>query len=326
MSRLKLTRRAVLASGAFAGLAGFDRDRADLVPFIYLLPAPKEAIALAPFTLAERLGFYQEAGLDVRFELRRGGLEVGKALARGEGDLGGASGDTPVLLRDQGFTVKGTALLGRHAFLTVMTRRDRNVLLNDLSGRTLGVPSLTDVSNYGLEHVIAASGAKAVTVRAAPSAELWAGLASGEFDGIVGTVDWGVRAERSGVALDYLPLDTVFPGAMAQATLASETAIQTIPDRIRAFNQATVQAIRTMLDQPEAAARQYELATPTSDLSAAEITRVFMLFGAEVYGRAPNLGAFDPARIEAIAADYRRRGLITTDVPAAEVFLSGLSA
>lgn len=326
MSRLKLTRRAVLASGALAGLTGFNRSGADLVPFTYLLPAPKEAIALAPFTLAESLGWYREVGLDVRFQVRRGGLEVGKALARGEGDLGGASGDTPMLLRDQGFAVKGTALLGSRAFLTVITRRDRRVLLTDLSGKTIGVPSLADVSNYGVEHAIAATGAKDVTVRAAPASDLWTGLGSGEFDGIVGTVDWGVRAERSGAALDYLPLDTVFPGAMAQATMASETAILSHPERIRAFNQATIRAIRLMLDRPDEASLQYGIAVPASDLSPNEITRAFILFGSEVYGRAPDLGAFDPVRIEAIAANYRRRGLITTDVPAAEVFQSGLSA
>lgn len=325
MSRLKPTRRAVLAAGAFAGLTGFNRAETGLVPFTYLLPAPREAIALAPFTLAESLGWYRDAGLDVSFEVRRGGMEVGKALARGEGDLGGASGDTPVLLRDQGFAVKGTALLGGHAFLTIITRRDRRVRLADLSGKVIGVPSRTDVSTYGMEHVIANTGAKDVTLRAAPASDLWTGLGSGEFDGIVGTVDWGVRAERSGVALDYLPLDTVFPGAMAQAVLASEATILAHPDRLRAFNQATIRAIRLMLDRPQDASRQYLLATPATDLSPEEVTRIFILFGSEVYGRGPDIGEADPLRLEAISGEYRRRGLMSTNLSVADAFEAGLS-
>lgn len=322
MSPASLTRRGALAAGIWAGLSGFAPSAEKPAPLVYLLPAPKEAVALAPFVLAESLGFYRDAGLDVGFERRAGGLEVGKALARGEGDLGGASGDTAVVLRDQGLPIKGVALLGRRSFLTIMTRRDAAVSLTDLTGCTFGVPSFADVSYYGLEHLIKSSGvaAEAVAVRAAAPEALWTALGAGEFDGVVGTVDWGVRAERSGTALDYLPLDAVFPGAMAQAVLASEHAIGSRPDQIRAFNAATLRAIRLILDRPDHAAAQHRIAVPASDLTMAETARIFTLFGKHVYGSARRLGHFQEAKLDSIADVYVQRGLISSRSPAVEYY------
>lgn len=111
---------ALLGSMAVAIDAALPAD-ADTVE--YILPEPREAIVFAPFVLAQQDGLYANAGLDVRFTTIAGGAKVGEALGRGKGDLGGAVGDTPMRLRARGVPVQGVALLGRHAFRTLTTRR-----------------------------------------------------------------------------------------------------------------------------------------------------------------------------------------------------------
>lgn len=321
------TRRRLVGSGlALAGVTSFPAlgraaSSTPLETITYLLPAPKDAVTLAPFTLADSLGFYAARGLKVRFQVVPGGAKVGEALARGEGDLGGASGDTPILLRARGVPVKGVAVLGGHAFLTLMTDRRRKLSPTRLSGAVLGVPSLNDVSFYALEAQIKALGLGpgAVTVQAAPPAELWKRLGEGDLDGMVGTVDWGVRAERAGVRLDYVNLDRFFP-AMAQAVLASDAEIAQHPERVRGFVGATLQAVALIRRSPERAATAYLTATPTTDLSLAEVAETFRLLGRYVYGGQRIAGRHDAATAMALQTRYLQRGLIEVARPDTDLF------
>lgn len=291
----------------------------------YLLPAPKEAIVLAPFLLAEREGRYRREKLDVQFVVVSGGFNVGAALARGEGDLGGASGDTPILLRAANLPVKGIAQLGRHAFLTLITRQDSPASSGDLQGRRIDVPSLKDTSYYAVEELAARAShlSPAVETHARPPAELIAALGARDIDGFVGTVDWGVKAERSGVKLTYRKVDEFYP-AMAQAILASEDSIARRPAVLRRFVKATQRALASIARDPEQAARSYEAAVPDSGFTHAEIVRVFGLLTTNVYGEGRPTGRFDDATVEAAEAKLLKRGLVGQRRPRSDYFTNML--
>lgn len=281
----------------------------------YLLPAPKEAVVFAPFVLAESRGYYAAQGLDVTFRVVPGGVNVGEALSRGEGDLGGASGDTPILLRDRGFAVRGVALLGGHAFLTLMTDSKQHmssVRPATLEGKRFGVPAFADVSFYALDAMRRKAGlaSTSMSVVALPPASLWDKLGKGELDGIVGTVDWGVRAQRGGATLDHFSSDRYFP-AMAQAILASDEAIKTDPRAIRAFVRATLRAVGDIRRDPAGSARAYRAVMPKSDLSEAEIATVFSRLSDYVYAGQRVPGAFDMNRVRALQDAYLALKLVT---------------
>ena len=297
--RRALALLALLGSLAVATEAAVPAPRARGV-LTFLLPAPREAIVFAPYVLAEHDRLYAKAGLDVRFKTVSGGANVGAALARGEGDLGGAVGDTPMLLRGKGIGVQGVALLGEHAFLTLMMRKGTTLDAPGLRGKRFGVPSLQDTSYYALAALIRGTGLSLaeVTIRAAPPPDLIAALGAGDLAGIVGTVDWGVKVERAGVALEYHPADTVFP-ALAQVVMASDSAIAQRPDAIRGFVSATLDAIASIQRDPVAAATRYAAAVPQSGYSHAEIVRVFRLLSSQIYGR--TRGRFDARRMDAAA-------------------------
>lgn len=278
----------------------------------YLLPAPRNAIVFAPFVLAEQQGLYAAQGLAVKFIEVGGGVKVGEALDRGEGDLGGALGDTAILLRERGVHVKGVALLGGHAFLTLMTDRRSQVTAATLKGKRFGVPSLTDISNYALEELVRSArlAPGEVAISAMSPQALAEGLGARQLDGIVGTVDWGVRAERHGLTLDWKSIDQFFP-AMAQAILASDNTIETRAAAIRKFVRATLQAIAMIQRDPEQAALLYRKAMPDSDFTATETIRIFSLLDQQVYRGQSLPGAFDEATVLRMQDIYFDRKLVT---------------
>lgn len=266
---------------------------------------------LAPFVLAESRGYYAREGLRVTFRTVAGGVKVGEALARGEGDLGGASGDTPMLLRERGVPIRSVALLGGHAFLTMMTDHARHVPGAGPQGMRFGVPAFADVSFYALDAFRRGAGVDeaAMKVEQRAASGLWAGLAAHELDGIVGTVDWGVRAERGGVVIDYTGSDRYFP-AMAQTIIASDAMIGARPAVIRRFVRATLRAMGSIRRDPARAAHDFVAAVPQTDLREAEVTRTFALLGQYVYSGQRIAGAFAPARVAALQQAYLQRGLI----------------
>lgn len=291
----------------------------------YLLPAPREAIVLAPFLLAEQEGRYRREKLDVRFVVVPGGFNVGEALARGEGDLGGASGDTPILLRAADLPVKGIALLGRHSFLTLVTRHDSFETSGSFEGKAIDVPSLKDTSYYAVQKMAEGSSGSSlrISTQARPPAELIAALGSRRIDGFIGTVDWGVKAEREGVRLDYRELDAIYP-AMAQAIMASETTIAAKPKVLRRFVRATLQVIRQIARDPEGAAMRYEAAVPSSGYSHAEIVRIFGLLATHVYGDLKLLGRFNEATVCSAEGELLERKLVIRRRSASDYFTNSI--
>lgn len=312
MSGMLLSRRTLLAAtGVMLTGAGTPPD-----PFVYLLPAPKEAIVFAPFLLAEFDGHFAREGLAVRFEqVAGGGAKVGEALAAGRGDAGGALGDTPLILRAKDIDVQGVALLGRHSFLTLIHMRTLVLDASSLRGKALGVPSFQDVSYYALKAFLQQHGLTPgdVTVRAAPPAELIDALGKGELHAIVGTVDWGVKAERGGVSLCYRPLDPYYP-ALAQAIMASDAHIARRPEAIRRFVRAVLAAMDDIVRDPDGAASRYLQRTSQADFDIDEVKRVFRLLATHVYGA--RAGRFDPQVMARAAVATAQEGLVPAGIDA----------
>lgn len=308
-----------LAAVSLSLLAAAPAAAKPLEVITYILPAPEDAIAFAPFLLARDDGSYAAAGLEIRFRVIMGGANVGKALGRGEGDLGGAGGDTAILLRANAVPVKGVALLGHHSFVTLMLRP--GVTVDSAYAGAIDVPSLQDTPYYALKAWLKAGNANLgqVTVKAMPSEATIARIGQGQIDGMVGTVDRGVRVERTGTQLEYRPLDGVYP-AMAQAILASDTVIRTRPVMVRAFVNATLQAIRAIERDPAAAADRWRALVPNSGYSRDETIRIFTLFKEHVYGDPTDLGRFHSRTMKRAVAAAKGEGLVPLSYRGADTY------
>src|SRR5262249_27466265 len=114
--------RVALAAGICASIATCVASAAEKIT--YLLPAPPSLPAFAPWVLAKHLGYYSQAGYDVEFVVARGGVDVAKQIGVGNAPIGGAIGDTPIIVRGNGVPVKAVGLMGGGALTIVVGRKD----------------------------------------------------------------------------------------------------------------------------------------------------------------------------------------------------------
>lgn len=288
----------------------------------YLLPAPKNAIAFAPLMLADHKKYYADEGLNVRFVSVKGGADVGKQLGAGNGDLGGALGDTPIILRPNGIPVKGVALLGGKALHQLMTREDRNIKTPaDLKGKTITVVAYQDTSFFATLAILAQADLtrQDADIQGAGAVGIWQLLASGKADAMVGAPEMGAFAEEEGAKLTWQSTNEFFPG-MAQAVLASDDMIKNNPETIRKFVRATLKAVNEVQSDPDAAAASYLEAVPSYKGREDLVKKVLNYYAKNVYPGQEKLGEFDAKRVEALQDYYAKQDIISKTTPVAELF------
>lgn len=320
------TIRAGLMAGAvttaLALSAAVAHAQEKLTEVTYLLPAPVNAIAFAPLMLAQHKNYYADAGLDVRFVSVRGGADVGKQLGAGNGHLGGALGDTSIILRQNDIPVKGVALLGGGTLHQLVTRADRNITQPaDLKGKTLTVMSYQDTSFFAALAILAQGNLtrEQVDIQAAGPNGIWQLVANGNADGLVGAPEMGAVAEETGADLKWTPTGEFFPG-MAQAILASESMIKENPELIRKFVAATLKSLAEVRDDPEAAAKAYVEAQPGYKGREELVSKVLSYYAKNVYPGQEVLGQFDPKRVSDLQDFYLEQGIIKSKVEPEDVF------
>ena len=315
----RFLKAAVLASAAAAGSVQAQEKPVEIT---YLLPAPANAIAFAPLMLAQHKNYYADAGLQVKFVSVKGGADVGKQLGAGNGQLGGALGDTPIILRQNGIPVKGVALLGGKALHQLVTRADRHIdNPADLKGKTITVMSYQDTSFFATLAVLAKGGLtrEDANVQAAGPTGIWQLVANGNADGMVGAPEMGAVAEEAGTELKWQSTGDFFPG-MAQAVLASEDMIKQNPEVIRKFVAATLKSLAEVRDDPEAAAKAYIEAQPAYKGREELVSKVMAYYAKNVYPGQKVLGQFNPERVSALQEFYLQQGIIDKKLDVNDVF------
>lgn len=291
-------------------------QQAPLKDVTFLLAAPPGELAFAPFMLAQSKGYYTKAGLRVRWVAVHGGVDAGKQLAAGNGDLGDALGDTPIILRANGVDVKGVALLGGHPLHQLMTRVDRKVdSPADLKGKTLSVMSYEDTSYFAALGIIwSANLTKADVAIQAGGPGAWKEVAAGKSDGIVGTPEWGADIEAAGVKVSYRPTDTFTPG-MGQAIIASDKMIASDPATVRKFVQATLHAMNDIQANPDQASKDYVAAMPSYQGKLPFVTKVLTYYAKNVFPSRLRPGEFDPAIVAKVQDVYVDQKIVRARQP-----------
>lgn len=290
----------------------------------YLFPAPDFLPAFAPFQLAKGKGYFEEAGLDVTFQVGKGGADVATQVALGNADMGGGIGDTPIIVRANGLKIRGVGLLGGRGLSQIAWRADSGITgVKDLKGKSIGVLSFQDTTYYNLLGVLAAEGMNKsdVDIQAVGPGGIIQLTIADKLDGFVGVPEWIGAVMGAGVELDQMPVDDMFP-AMAQAIIASDDTIADRPEVVKGFVQAVLRAIRDINEDPAQAAKDYVGFLPQHTGKEAEIEAVLKAYSTLIYPEAEGqpLGSFDPARIEAVQKFYVDAGIVTTAVPVEDLY------
>jgi len=296
----------------------------------YLFPAPDFLPAFAPFQLAKAKGYFTQAGLEVAFQVGKGGADVAAQVAVGNADLGGGIGDTPIIVRANGLEVRGVALLGGRGLTQLYWRKDSGVTgPTDLKGKKIGVLAYQDTTYYNLLGALASQGLTKddVDAQAVGSAGMIQLMISGDVQAISGVPEWGSAIRAAGIELGTLPVDTLFP-AMAQAIIASDRTIAQRPEVVRGFVQAVLRGIDDIVADPAQAARDYVAAVPQYAGKEGMIEGIMREYVALVYPAAEGQkrGTFDPARIAKVQEFYIANALVQTAVPVEDLYTNAFVA
>src|SRR5947209_12563149 len=288
----------------------------------YLLPAPPSLPAFAPWVLAKHLGYYSQAGYDVEFAVARGGVDVAKQIGVGNAPIGGAIGDTPIIVRGNGVPVKAVGVLGGGALTVVVGRKDRGInKLEDLRGKKISVLAFQDTTYYALLGALASRHITKdeVNAQAVGPAAVASLVVAGTVDACACTPDWEIDVKEGVKDSVSLPTKDYFQ-SMAQAILASDKMIAERPDMVRAIVKATLKGMQFVMNDPAKAALVYVEAAPSFKGKEELIKKILANYAERTYKGQSTIGAMDPQRLANLQRFYKQQGFIEAELPVDQLY------
>lgn len=281
----------------------------------YLLPAPPNSPAFAPWIIAKQQGYYSSKDLNVTFIAAKGGVDVAKQIGAGNAMIGGAIGDTPIVVRANGIPVRNVAVLGAGGVTMIATNADENInSVKDLKGKTLTVMSYSDTTYYALLASLRKAGLEKtdVNVQAAGPAGVWQLFAARKSSAMAGVPDWVTDSQEAGLNVKLIPQDQIFE-SMAQSIMASDDAIANHPEIIGGIVQATVRGMRDIISDPHAAAITFAKAVPAYAGKEEQLEKTFKLYVEHVYANQAVPGHIDPQRLDKVRQFYVSEGIVNKE-------------
>ncbi len=322
MSKAKrfLTKVCAVAALALIGTAPISAQAAEKVT--YLLPAPAFLPAFGPWMLALQRGYYAQEGLDVTFEAAKGGVDSAKQVGVGNAQIGGAIGDTPILVRANGVPVKAVALLGGGGLMQLVVKEDSPIKgPQDLKGKTVTVMAYQDTTYYALLGMLAKVGLTKndVNAQAAGPTNVWKLFLAGQADAMASVPDWEGDVIEGGAKIRIIPADNYFQ-SMAQVIIASDKMIKEKPELIQKLVRATLKGWQDIVKDPEGAAKDYVKAVPQRAGQEKQMARVFALYNKYVYPGQKKPGVIDEQRLANLQDFYLKQGVIEKATPVKDLY------
>jgi NitT/TauT family transport system substrate-binding protein len=326
MMRTKWFRRGVtLGLVAMLGLATQVPAHAD-EHVRFLLPTVKELPTFGPYVFAQTHGYYQAEGLDVEFLAGRGGVDVAKQVGAGNADIGEGLGDTSIIVRGNGIPVKTVALIGGGGLTQLIVPDSSGIeKLQDLRGKSIGVPTFQDTTFYALLGMLSTVGmTKAdVDAQALGNGALVQMLLAGKIDACACVPDWVVAARDAGLKAHIFPAADYTP-SMAQALIASDDMIEHHPETLRKIIRAVLKSFAGFRDHPVETAKLYALDMPTHKGEEAYLGRVYSYYAEKVYAGQTRPGAMDPEKLAKLQDLYLTEGVIRAKSPVEQLYTNEL--
>jgi len=305
------------------GLAFFPMPSASGAESVtYLFPAPPSLPAFAPIQLAQGKGYFAEAGLEVKFAVGRGGVDVAKQVGAGNAPLGGIVADGPIMVRQNGVPIRIVAVFGGKGFMQLVVREDAGIAKPaDLKGKTITVMSYQDTTFYALLGLLASAGLTQddVNIQAVGPTGVWEFVAAGKSAGMAGVPDWIPPVQAAGVKVKVLPTDEFFPH-MAQAIGVADDTIRDKPALVRAFVKAALRGMKDVMDDPNKAADDFVKFVPEWTGKEGAIKAALNYYATLVYPGQKVLGEINVERLTKLQDFYLAKGIIRQKTPVEELY------
>ena len=211
-------------------------------------------IQYAPFYAAVEKGYFKDAGLEVEFDYSFETDGV-KLVGLGELPFAVVSGEQVLLARAQDVPVTYVAAWYQQFPISVISMSEQGVVsLQDLKGKTIGLPGLFGANYIGLRALLFSAGLSEADVTLQEigfnQVEL---VAAGEQNIVVGyAANEPIQLKAQGFEVTELRVaDSV--QLAANGILASEKVIAEDPELVRGFVEAFLKGLKFTIENPDEA-------------------------------------------------------------------------
>jgi putative hydroxymethylpyrimidine transport system substrate-binding protein len=308
---------ALVACGAKSEGGGSERESLSLTLDFY--PNPDHA----GIYMAQKLGYFEEAGLDVSIAAPSDPAAPVKQVAAGRTDLAITYEPEVALAHDQGLNVVAVGALVPRPLTSLIWLKESGIKgVGDLKGKTIataGIPYQDAFLKTILARVhLTPEDVKAVNV----GFGLLPALAGGSAQAMLGGYSnvEGVDLRERGKAPVVTPVDQLgVPTYDELVFVANREKLEEDPEKVRLFLAALERGTKAAAEKPGEAATAITEANPDLEpkLAAAEVKATLPLLSAEAGGKP--YGYMDPQQWEAFAGWMRDNELIGSLPKASEL-------
>jgi NitT/TauT family transport system substrate-binding protein len=288
---------------------------------VTLLLGYQPDVQFAPFYVAQRDGFYADAGLEVTIR-HEAAPDVQRLVAAGEAEFGVADATDVMIARTNGIPIRYVSTLYQ-SFPVALIGPAGEVpsAPSELAGRAIGTPGRFGSSWHALLALLDAGGLTEddVTVREYPQFNQVDGLANGDVELVTGfRNNDALRLEARGVTVDLLTVDEIAP-LPGPGMIVGDALLGADPDLVRAFAEASAAAQAAVIADPDVGFAAAE-ATVSSVAEDPETARAVLDATAELWaGDGFAGGRIDLDRWEIGYATMQRLGFIDGSVTLEEM-------
>ena len=187
MSFLRTLIVAMLAAALpFSALAQSKPEK----PKVSIAVGGKAAFYYLPLTIAERLGYFKDEGLDVEISDFEGGSKALQAVVGGSADVVSGAWENTIDQQPKGLQLQGFVLEGRYPMICLALAKSKAANYKspkDLKGMKIGVSAPGSSTNRMVLHMLAKDGLKGDDVSiigVGTSAGVVAAITSGQVDAV----------------------------------------------------------------------------------------------------------------------------------------------
>ena len=209
-------------------------------------------VQFAPFYVAQREGFYADAGLEVTIEHHQA-PDVQRLVAEGEAEFGVADATDVMIARTAGIPIRYVSTLYQ-SFPVALIGEAGDVPDEPagLAGATIGTPGRFGSSWHALLALLDAGGLAEddITLREYPQFNQVDGLSNGDVELITGfRNNEPLRLESRGMEVGLLTIDEVAP-LPGPGVISGDDLLEEDPVLVRAFAVATAAAQEAVIADP----------------------------------------------------------------------------
>src|SRR6202049_1801315 len=159
-------------------------------PKVSIAVGGKAAFYYLPLTIAERLNYFKEEGLDIEISDFEGGSKALQAVVGGSADVVSGAWENRIDQQPKGLQLQGFALQGRYPMICVALAKTKAANYKspkDLKGMKIGVSAPGSSTNRMVLHLLAKDGLKGEDVsiiEIGTSAGAIAAITTGQIDAV----------------------------------------------------------------------------------------------------------------------------------------------